>query len=96
MDALLSTLSGELMATGYVIQSDGGTQVVLAKKGRVNHILHFILTVISAILAFPIVFWAPIWLLMILLRKEDAILLSVVNGKVESRPVKPKGRSIFN
>lgn len=66
------------LASGAELESQAGTNAVLLKGKKVNHVLHAILSLITA------GFWLIVWLLLVLTNKRKRIVLSVnERGEVE-------------
>lgn len=75
--ALDRAVANEL-ASGAELESQAGTNAVLLKGKKVNHVLHAILSLITA------GFWLIVWLLLVLTNKRKRIVLSVnQRGEVE-------------
>ena len=75
--ALDRAVANEL-ASGAELESQAGTNAVLLKGKKVNHVLHAILSLITA------GFWLIVWLLLVLTNKRKRIVLSVnERGEVE-------------
>jgi hypothetical protein len=76
--ALDARIAREL-AGGATLESQTGHNAVLVKGKKVNHILHLILSLITA------GFWLIIWLLLVLTNKRQRIVLFVnEEGVVET------------
>ena len=56
---------------GYKVETQTDFQVVLSHGGRVNHIMHFILSILTA------GFWLIIWLLLAMFSRRKLMTLSV-------------------
>ncbi|MBW3612641.1 MAG: hypothetical protein KY392_02130 [Chloroflexi bacterium] len=66
------------LASGAELESQAGTNAVLLKGKKVNHVLHAILSLITA------GFWLIVWLLLVLTNRRKRIVLSVnERGEVE-------------
>lgn len=75
--ALDRAVANEL-ASGAELESQAGTNAVLLKGKKVNHVLHAILSLITA------GFWLIVWLLLVLTNRRKRIVLSVnERGEVE-------------
>jgi hypothetical protein len=69
--ALAQSVAGEVRS-GWKVQSQSDYQAVMIQEGkRVNHILHLILTILTAGL------WAIVWIILVLTRKREK--LEVIN-----------------
>lgn len=66
------------LASGAELESQAGTNAVLLKGKKVNHVLHAILSLITA------GFWLIVWLILVVTNKRQRIILSVnERGEVE-------------
>ena len=75
--ALDRAVANEL-ASGAELESQAGTNAVLLKGKKVNHVLHAILSLITA------GFWLIVWLLLVATNKRKRIVLWVnERGEVE-------------
>ena len=75
--ALDRAVANEL-ATGAELVSQAGTNAVLTKGKKVNHILHLLLSVITAGL------WLIVWAILVATNKPQRIVLSVTDaGRIE-------------
>jgi hypothetical protein len=69
--ALAQAVAGEVRS-GWKVQSQSDYQGVMIQEGKnVNHILHLILTILTAGL------WAIVWIILVLTRKKEK--LEVIN-----------------
>lgn len=59
------------VASGYRVESQTDIQAVLVKGGKVNHVLHLILTLIT------FGFWSFVWLVVWIINRETRLILSV-------------------
>ena len=59
-----------MSADGYTILSKTESSAILSKKKKVNHILHFILTILTG-------FWLIVWILMIVNKKEERKIINI-------------------
>jgi len=59
------------LAAGAELQSQAGTNAVLLKGKKVNHILHAILSLLTAGL------WLIVWLILVMTNKTQRIVLSM-------------------
>ena len=75
--ALDRAVANEL-ASGAELESQAGTNAVLLKGKKVNHVLHAILSLLTA------GFWLIVWLLLVATNKRKRIVLWVnERGEVE-------------
>ncbi len=66
------------LAAGAELQSQAGTNAVLLKGKKVNHILHAILSLLTAGL------WLIVWLILVVTNKTQRIVLSMnEHGQLE-------------
>lgn len=67
------------LADGATLESQGGYNAVLIKGKQVNHILHLILSIITAGI------WLIVWLLLVITNKRQRVVLFVnEDGVVET------------
>ena len=65
---------------GWTLAARYGTQAVITRPRRPNHVLHGVLTLMTGMM------WSPIWLLVALRPGEDRVLLTVRDdGTVRAR-----------
>lgn len=64
-DKLNEYIQNILLSSDWTIVSQTDTSVILGRRKKVSHIMHFILSVLTGFM------WLIIWLLMIVRRKEE-------------------------
>lgn len=69
--AVLDRAVANELASGAELESQAGMNAVLLKGKKVNHVLHAILSLITAGV------WLIVWLLLVLTNKRQRIILSV-------------------
>ncbi|MEV5084371.1 hypothetical protein AB0K74_38205 [Streptomyces sp. NPDC056159] len=67
----LATAIAREVAAGYRVESQADSQAVLVKGKGTTHILHLILSVITAGL------WIPVWLIMYFVSRPKRIILTL-------------------
>ncbi|WP_155827079.1 hypothetical protein [Jongsikchunia kroppenstedtii] len=69
--ALAQSISREVAAGGWRVESQSDYQAVLVKGKNTNHLLHLILTLITVFL------WTPVWVVVTVLNQRKTVILTV-------------------
>lgn len=64
---------------GWRVESQSDFQAVVTKTSRPNHVLHFVLTILTAGL------WLPVWIVLALKKKKQGRMVLTVNEAGEVR-----------
>ena len=85
-NALQQAVAAEI-ASGARLESQMGTMAVVVRGKPVNHILHLILSLLTAGI------WLIVWLVLVLTNKRERVILTVDEAGTVSRSVATGGQA---